>query len=378
MQTGTPRQPRTTAKHEELTRTLLDLLDTLQPGDRFPSQTELMRRYQVSDRTVLRSLDDLRQAGRIVRRHGIGTFVAEHANGFVPQAPAPLRVGTQTIAGLSTSLTPFYRHNIERMTEIAARAGLSFLCQHVCQPVQFEDALPLEALHPRGFILFTHIMMPVAIRLLERGQRVVVVGTPPVDTVPEAPSICGDQQQGGYLATRYLLDQGHRRIAFVDQSEPNATLPYPFPLLQRPRWRGHQEALAEAEVRGLTVTATLLGKESVNKMHADPEEARRFFGEPSAPTALVCLNDTAALRMLGLLTRAGIRVPEDVSLIGYDNLPESADCHPPLTTVEPFTDTQLRTALDLLTRPVPPPNSYTVVIPPVLKERATVAPPHAS
>ena len=54
-------------KHQALTRMLMELAQTLEPGARFPSQTELMRRYQVSDRTVLRSLDDLRRAGWIER-----------------------------------------------------------------------------------------------------------------------------------------------------------------------------------------------------------------------------------------------------------------------------------------------------------------------
>ena len=45
-------------KHETLTQTLLEMATTLRPGDRFPSQVELMRRFQVSDRTVLRSLED--------------------------------------------------------------------------------------------------------------------------------------------------------------------------------------------------------------------------------------------------------------------------------------------------------------------------------
>jgi DNA-binding LacI/PurR family transcriptional regulator len=374
MTTKPGRRPRTAAKHEELTQTLLDLLDTLQPGDRFPSQTELMRQYRVSDRTVLRSLDDLRQAGRIVRRHGVGTFVTarDTANGSNGShaSDADRSVGARTIAGLSTSLSPFFRHCIERMAEIAADAGLSLLCHHVRMPVQFEDALPLEALHPRGFILFTHHLMPVAHRLMERGHRVVVIGTPPVDTLADAPNICGDQEQGGYLATHHLIEKGHRRLGFVDMSEATAV-----PLLQRPRWRGHERALNEARAQGISVTTTLLGHEQIDPMRAAPENAHRFFADASAPTGLICLNDPLALMMLALLARAGVHVPEEVSVIGYDNLPETVVSHPPLTTIEQFIETQLRTALDLLIRPTAPPASYTVIIPPALKERASVSVP---
>src|SRR5260370_16534081 len=81
-------RPGRKTKHEELTRTLTELAQTLQPGDLFPSQTELIRRYQVSDRTVLRSLDDLTRAGWLVRRHGKRTFVTDPAQ-RKSEPPAP-------------------------------------------------------------------------------------------------------------------------------------------------------------------------------------------------------------------------------------------------------------------------------------------------
>ena len=64
-------------KHEALTSTLKGVAASLNPGDRFPSQTELMRQYRVSDRTVLRSLEDLQRTGWIVRKRGSGTYVAD-------------------------------------------------------------------------------------------------------------------------------------------------------------------------------------------------------------------------------------------------------------------------------------------------------------
>src|SRR5262245_24188124 len=80
-------------KHAELTETLLELVESLSPGERLPSQTELMRRYQVSDRTVLRSLEDLRRGGWIVRRRGSGTFVAD------PKARLHLPAGLRPAGG---------------------------------------------------------------------------------------------------------------------------------------------------------------------------------------------------------------------------------------------------------------------------------------
>src|SRR5688572_15004587 len=85
-------------KHEELTRTLRDLVRALPTGERLPSQTELMRRFQVSDRTVLRSLEDLRRDGWIVRRRGSGTFVADPSDRLPYPHGARPHVAGRTIA----------------------------------------------------------------------------------------------------------------------------------------------------------------------------------------------------------------------------------------------------------------------------------------
>ena len=111
-------------KHEELTQTLRELVVTLSPGERLPSQTELMRQFGVSDRTVLRSLDDLRRDGWIIRRRGSGTFVADRirsAGGLtrVGAAPTP----TIGVLALTPSPSPFYQRCLEFLAPAAESAG---------------------------------------------------------------------------------------------------------------------------------------------------------------------------------------------------------------------------------------------------------------
>src|SRR5438105_13445325 len=122
-------------KHETLTRALLDLAVAMKPGDRFPSQSELMRRFSVSDRTVLRSLEDLRQAGWIVRRHGSGTFVADPG---LRQLPQPVGPGaSNTIAALALTFGAFYQHCVDVLALQADAAGLSLICHHARHETRF-------------------------------------------------------------------------------------------------------------------------------------------------------------------------------------------------------------------------------------------------
>src|SRR5438067_9439632 len=118
---------RRTTKHEELTRTLMALAQSLQAGDLFPSQTELMRRYQVSDRTVLRSLDDLKRAGWIVRRHGKGTFVADPAERKSEPPAPPVAAQSQTVGALALAYGPFYQHCVNLLSVQAEAAGLALV-----------------------------------------------------------------------------------------------------------------------------------------------------------------------------------------------------------------------------------------------------------
>jgi DNA-binding LacI/PurR family transcriptional regulator len=361
----TTSRPRT--KHEELTRTLRDLAATLGPGDRFPSQAELMRRYHVSDRTVLRSLDDLSRAGWIVRRRGSGTFVAERERcGATPAAP----VTSTTIAALALTCTPsrFYQYCLDVLSVLVEQVGWSLVGQHAPDQNSYGEILPLEALRPRGFIAFHYRLQPIARRLIERGHRAVIVGAPPVDRNPDVPCVTGDHEHGGYLAARHLLDLGHRHIGYARLNTGTS-------LLRTSRWQGYQRALTEAERNGNPVESSLFETERLAAWISEPALAGRFFRRPDAPTGVVAWNDSEADLLLQMCHAAGLRVPEELSIIGYDALPDGSRSSPPLTTVDQHITLQLRYALDLLARSVPPLTTQSILVLPTLVQRASCAPP---
>jgi GntR family transcriptional regulator of arabinose operon len=355
-------------KHETLTRTLLEMASTLRPGDRFPSQVELMRRFQVSDRTVLRSLEDLRRAGWIVRRHGSGTYVADPEQRLPPPPPSSLPAASTTIAALALTFGSFYQHCVDLLSVQAEAAGLSLVCHHARHEASFEDALPLEALHPRGFVLFSYYLLPIALRLMERGHRTVIMGAPPADVYVEAPCIYSDQELSGWMACRHLLDLGHRRIAYVFTNTR-------YPLERTLRWKGHRRALQEAEQAGHPVHSVVYNNDEVASWRSDPAAAAVHLRRPGAPTGLVTWNDDEAVLMIRILQRAGLRVPEDVSILGSGALPVSEDSFPPLTTVDQHVESQIRAVMDLLSRPSAPPPTQSLIVMPTLVNRASCAPP---
>lgn len=133
-------------------------------------------------------------------------------------------------------------------------------------------------------------------------------------------SVGGDNVLGGALATRHLLALGRRRIAFVgDARLPEVWL----------RQQGYQQALGDA---GLQADAALELPAAFEPGVATGQ-LRDFFAARPDFDGVFCCSDVLAMLMVQALRAAGRRVPEDVAVIGYDDMPLAAFCDPPLTTV---------------------------------------------
>lgn len=132
-------------------------------------------------------------------------------------------------------------------------------------------------------------------------------------------SIAIDQAEGARLAARHLLELGHRTMTHLsgpaDWLDSNARL------------RGWREALAEA---GLEAPEPVVGDWSAAFGYATAREIVR-----TDVTAVFASNDDMALGLLHGFLELGVRVPDDVSVVGFDDIPEAAHFWPPLTTVRP-------------------------------------------
>ncbi|MEV6108740.1 LacI family DNA-binding transcriptional regulator [Streptomyces sp. NPDC051940] len=179
----------------------------------------------------------------------------------------------------------------------------------------------LRARASDGVILVTSVLEPTLHEELRRlGVPLVVVdpaGAPALD----APTVGATNWAGGMSATEHLLGLGHRRIGFI--AGP------PRLLCSRARLDGYRAALEGA---GMPVDDELI-------VQGDFYHESGFTGcntlldRADPPTALFASSDQMALGAIEALRRRGLRVPEDLSVVGFDDLPEVRWCAPPLTTV---------------------------------------------
>jgi LacI family transcriptional regulator len=156
----------------------------------------------------------------------------------------------------------------------------------------------------------------------ERARRVPTILMNCFTRDDDVPAILPDEVRGGREATRVLLELGHREIAYLGG--------LPAAWASRQRLRGFREALREAGIPASAPTVR------AGNFHADSgyELAREVLGQHPRPTAIMCGNDRMAVGALVAILEAGLRVPDDVSLMGYDDQYSlAAEVHPALTTV---------------------------------------------
>ena len=199
-----------------------------------------------------------------------------------------------------------------------------------------------------GVLVMKRELMSLGNELHRRGVRAVWMGTVSTDQVPVVPQIAGDQEQGGYLATHHLIELGHRRIAC--RGYTTWELFHPLP-----RGIGHDKAVREARRRGLELFPTFVLDVEFNLWKENLTAARAFWTRPEAPTAVAAWNDPIAMELIDVLERIGLRIPGDVSVIGYDNSPLALKHSVPLSTIDGDITAQVEAALGLLTATSPPP-----------------------
>src|SRR5699024_9523695 len=145
-----------------------------------------------------------------------------------------------------------------------------------------------------------------------------------------------DNVEGGRVATRHLVDRGYRRIAMI-------TGP-PTMRVGVDRLAGYREVLAGA---GLEAA----GVEDGGFTAVDAEAAMpRILDDGSAPDAVFIASDLMARGALGAIARRGLRVPEDIAIVGFDDSPVAARVTPPLTTVRQPSREQGAVMADVLIR----------------------------
>jgi LacI family transcriptional regulator, xylobiose transport system transcriptional regulator len=183
------------------------------------------------------------------------------------------------------------------------------------------------ARRPTGVVaVFSELTTEQQVQLSSRAIPLVVLD-PTGEPLHETPSVGATNWSGGLAATRHLLELGHRRVAMI--SGPVEWL------CCRARLDGYRAAMDAA---GVPVDPELV-RASILYEEGGLRDGRELLGLPDPPTAVVCANDLQAVGVYEAARQAGVRIPTDLSVVGFDDLPFTQWTGPPLTTVrQPLVD----------------------------------------
>lgn len=234
--------------------------------------------------------------------------------------------GSATLVTLDRYLTSnnFYGEIIRGILEGAAAAGIRIdIDIGSSAGAATADASMFANASPNAVVLVGIDSPDIIDRIAALGCPAVIVNG--MDSHMRIPSVSPDFYFGGYAATRHLLDLGHRDIVHVTHVyRKSISL----------RLEGFRDALADAGIAFDPARHVLDLQDSLAiSLDARPRIADWLAKTKRRPTALFCVADIVALAALQAASGLGIRVPEDLSIMGFDGLPIGAHASPPLTTM---------------------------------------------
>ena len=269
---------------------------------------------------------------------------------------------TRTVGVLLNTLSnPFFAEITEGIEQVASELGYHLLLSTGGRNRRRElDALD-AFLENRvdGAILVSPDVSAVDLIRLARVAPIVVTGR--MLRGPAIDRINTDDALGAHLAVAHLADLGHRRIAHIDGGDAANS---------RPRRAGYERAMRERGLTPVVVPAEfteVAGAEAVNQM----------LRRRTLPTAIFADNDLIAAGAMDRLEDEGLRIPEDVSLIGYDNTFLAALHHVSLTTINQPRQEMGMLAMHTLVQRLDAPERRPVthILEPTLVVRRTTGPP---
>lgn len=247
--------------------------------------------------------------------------------GYLPSAAArSLKTNRSQVLGVIVSSMddPFFSEILQGIEEGAQESDYSlFIASAQRDPAHQQKIVQAMVEHrAEGVIICsTSFSAEQGRQLLEYNLPIVVVNNQAAEDYRY--SIYHDDLDGSRQITRHLIELGHRRIAYLGNSLSGRTT--------LDRLTGFEQEMTAAGLPTLPgYVFQVPGGSPENALAARDH----FLALPDHPTALVCFNDMLAIGLLQGLQGGGLRVPEDISLAGFDNIVFSAYTNPPLTTFD--------------------------------------------
>ncbi|GKQ42374.1 GntR family transcriptional regulator [Companilactobacillus sp. RD055328] len=295
-------------------------------NDRLPTESELMKTYNVSRYTIRHAIGELENDHYVYRIQGGGMFVDD----WQKINDAPLK--SKVIGVITTHIADYIFPNIiAGIDRYISNSGYSILISNTQNNPEKERQSLLKMMDSgiSGLIVeptqsaLSNINKDIYMKLKDLGIPILFINAHYSDL--EIPYIEMNDFEGGRIATDILFDYGHQKILGLFKIDDSQGVHRMNGYINS--YRNHSD---------YSLLSEMIMYQSSDNMHAIFKriENALLMNENERPTAILCYNDQLAIQVMDLVRSLSLKIPEDISIIGFDNYQLSQYISPKLTTIE--------------------------------------------
>lgn len=311
----------------------------LHVGDTLPSVRQLAAQLGVNVNTVRSAYLKLEAEGLVETRQGRGSLVLPFNLARFNSSATEIRSHTIGVIIPSWS-NPFYHSFLQGVEEIAEDdQSMLFLCNSHDDPAtNWRDFARLVTKGVDGIIVVSHNISEAFPEDDSTPSRFSGIPFVTVDWPgSKGCTVNVDLASAGFQATTHLIEHGHQRIGLITFSLDTANV--------APVNAGFRRAMVE---NALPVNENFIVRVPSFDIQAGAEAARKLMRLPERPTAIFTISDTLAIGALQAIKQAGLRIPDDIALVSFNNIPAASIVEPGLTTISAPTQDLGREAMKML------------------------------
>lgn len=307
-------------RYLEIKEALITIIADMEPGKSLPSRSNLCEKLETTRTTLDRAIRELEKEGVVYSKKGSGTYAIGILKGKVEEVEN-WGVIVPNISEETYSLL------VRGVENVACRSEVNIiLCNsdnNAEKQKHYIERLLLSRVS--GFIIVPVVSYNVAISdvlysALLKSNIPFVLCNRTIEGI-HAPSVRSNDFYGGYIATKHLISKGYRSIAYIAQNIYSVS---------NERCQGYISALMECGYGIDRRMVILPQEESLEGVYRSMEH---LLQQEKKPDAVFCFNDKVAIEVCRAVKDSGLKVSEDIGIIGYDNNIQASVNQPPLTSV---------------------------------------------
>ncbi len=307
-------------RYLEIKAQLKDIISDMSPGDKLPDRVELCRRLDTTRTTLDKAIRELANQGMLSSRKGSGTYIASELDDRVTSEES----WGVIVPDISEAIYATLVSGIECVSQIYNANVI--LCNSNGNPLTQQRFIKrLLNSGVSGFIIVPVIENSVQensnlYNVLVRSRVPFIFCNRSVDGI-SAPVVTSNDFYGGNIATKYLISNGYRKIAFISEYKYRTSMD---------RCQGYLSALLENDIE---INRRLIVMPSYSEKKADVRGQTDELLKAEKPDAVFCFNDAIAFQVIDVIHKNGLRVSDDIGVIGYDDTEACNSQTPAITSV---------------------------------------------